>query len=324
MKIAIVGSGALGSYYGAKLCRAGHETHFLVRSDLAVVRRDGVRILSAGGDFSVRPAIAGDPGEIGQADLVVVALKTTANAALPALIPPLLGAGTAVLTLQNGLGNEEALAAVVRSGRIFGGLCFVCLNREAPGVIRHIAHGRIVLGAFQRPADAETRAIARIFEESGVPCSVTDDLARVHWEKLVWNIPFNGLGVASVAGWGPWADPPSPWAILREPVLTTDRLLSDARWAGLVRELMLEVIAVARTLGHAIPYSAADEQIQRTRDMGAYRASTVVDFELGRPLELDAMFLQPLRHAVAQGVPAPRLRILCEVLERLSRESSSG
>src|SRR5688572_17166848 len=111
MKIGVVGCGALGSYYGAKLCRAGRDVRFLLRSDYDVVRRKGVRIRSPEGDFHAHPKCASRPGEIGVCDLVLICLKTTANAWFPALIPPLVGERTAVMTLQNGLGNEEQLAA---------------------------------------------------------------------------------------------------------------------------------------------------------------------------------------------------------------------
>jgi 2-dehydropantoate 2-reductase len=160
-----------------------------------------------------------------------------------------------------------------------------------------------------------------------VPCTVTDDLARAHWEKLVWNIPFNGLGVASAAGLdaferlssvslsSPLARRPS--SLL--PCLTTDRLLADARWARLVRELMLEVIAAAGALGFDVREEFADEQIQRTRTMGAYKASTLIDFERGQPLELQSLFLEPLRQATRAGVAMPRLSGLCAVLKALER-----
>src|SRR5215472_14331915 len=110
MKIAVVGPGALGSYYGAKLARAGEEVHFLLRSDYDAVKRHGVSIHSPEGDFNIRPKCAKTPDEIGPSDLVLVALKTTANDQFPKLLPALVGPNTAVLTLQNGLGNEEELA----------------------------------------------------------------------------------------------------------------------------------------------------------------------------------------------------------------------
>ncbi|MCW5556892.1 MAG: 2-dehydropantoate 2-reductase [Verrucomicrobiae bacterium] len=317
MKIAIVGCGALGSYYGACLWRQGYETYFLLRSDYEAVRDQGVLVESDAGTFRARPRAAFAPEDIGPSDLVIVALKTTANGRFPDLLPPLVGPRTAVLTLQNGLGNEEALAALLPPAQVLGGLCFVCLNRDAPGVIRHIAHGRILLGEFGRPAEPRTHEIARVFRSSGIPCDVTDQLAKAHWEKLIWNIPFNGLGVASAAGREAWETPELPPVTARHPNLTTDRLLADPWWTALVRELMQEVIATARALGHAIPDAQAEGEIRRTQDMGPYRASTLVDFALGRPLELDSLFLEPLRQAVAAGVPVPRLRRLCAVLEAL-------
>src|SRR5579859_7434883 len=110
MKIAVVGCGAVGSFYGACLARAGAEAHFLLRSDYETVRRQGVFVRSRQGDFRVRPKCATAPEQIGRADLVLIGLKATANAEFPRLLPPLVGANTAILTLQNGLGNEEQLA----------------------------------------------------------------------------------------------------------------------------------------------------------------------------------------------------------------------
>ena len=329
MKIAVVGCGAVGSFYGARLARAGHEVHFLLRSDYDTVRRQGVLIRSLEGDFQVQPQCARRPEEIGPADLVLIGLKTTANEAFAKLLPPLVGSGTAVLTLQNGLGNEEDLARLFPVEQIMGGLCFVCLNRVAPGVIQHIGYGQVILGEFQRQPEARTHDLAARFCAAGVACTVTDNLARAHWEKLVWNVPFNGLGVAAVAGFDALAHPspnPQPSAINPQPstsaeCLTTDKLLADARWARLVRDLMLEVIAAARALGFDVPDAFADQQIERTRTMGAYRASTLIDFERGQPLELQSLFLEPLRQATRARVAMPRLSALCEVLKDLDRRA---
>jgi 2-dehydropantoate 2-reductase len=246
-----------------------------------------------------------------------------------------VGAGTAVLTLQNGLGNEAQLARLFSVAQILGGLCFVCLNRLEPGLIHHIAHGKVVLGEFDRPALPRTHNIAQMFRDGGVPCTVTDNLARAHWEKLVWNIPFNGLGVAAVAGYEALGTPASSPASLRSRLraggdagapretLSTDKLLTDSRWESLVRELMLEVIAAARALGHEIPDALAEKQIGGTRDMGAYKASTLIDFERGLPLEMEGLFLEPLRQAQSAGVAVPRLTGLCEVLQGLDKMSNS-
>lgn len=319
MKIAIVGPGAVGSYYGAKLCRAGQDVHFLLRSDFDAVRRNGVSIHSPEGDFNVRPRCARTPEEIGESDLVLVALKTTANDQLPKLLPSLVGPKTAVLTLQNGLGNEEVLARLFPVEQILGGLCFVCLNRTAPGVIQHMAHGVVVIGEFQRRPEPRTHDIASLFRNARINCKVADNIIHAHWEKLVWNIPFNGLGVAGAAGYDALTDPQSRIGSRQSlgPVLTTDKLLVDARWEEMVRGLMMEVIAGAAALGHQIPASFAEMQIERTRTMGSYKASTLIDFEQGRALELDGLFLEPMRQAKSAGAKVPRMESLCRILHQI-------
>jgi 2-dehydropantoate 2-reductase len=347
MKIAVVGCGAVGSYYGARLARDGHELHFLLRSDYETVRRNGVCIRSPQGDFQVRPRCARTPQEIGRSDLVLIGLKTTANDQFPTLLPPLVDSTTAVMTLQNGLGNEEQLARIFPAEQIMGGLCFVCLNRLEPGVIHHLDHGLVMLGEFQRWPEPRTHDIATMFRHAGIPCKVAANFAQAHWEKLVWNIPFNGLGVAGVAGFEAFESPslaapksdeggvaapklPGEGGVaLRSAfdeggssklpsTLTTDKLLGDPLWEKLVRELMLEVISAARALGYDLPDSLADKQIERTRTMGPYKASTLLDFENGLPLELDSLFLEPLRQAKQSGASVPHLESLCRVLQELN------
>ncbi|HEY9171412.1 MAG TPA: 2-dehydropantoate 2-reductase [Verrucomicrobiae bacterium] len=319
MKIGVVGCGAVGSYYGAQLWRAGEDVHFLLRTDYDVVRRQGVRILTPKGDFLARPACAAQPETIGVCDLVLIALKTTANDQFPRLLPPLVGPQTAALTLQNGLGNEEALARLFPPEQVLGALCFVCLNRIAPGVIHHTDHGQIVLGEFQRPASPRTHGLAAVFRNAGVPCDVTQNLARAHWEKLVWNIPFNGLGIAGMAGYEALANPHSQLGDLNStaPCLPTDRLLADRRWAGLLRELMDEVIAAANAMGLGVSAELADKMTALTETMGAYKASTLLDFEKGLPLELNSLFFEPLRLARQAGAHTPRLEALCNILCQL-------
>lgn len=317
MRIAVVGCGAVGSFYGGKLAHAGDETHFLLRSDYDAVRRKGVQILSPQGDFRVQPKCARTPQEIGCCDLVLIGLKTTANDQFPKLLPPLIGPQTAVLTLQNGLGNEEQICAVAAKEQILGGLCFVCLNRIQPGVIRHIDHGQVILGEFQGWPEPRTHDLATRFRNSGVPCTVTDNLARAHWEKLTWNVPFNGLGVASAAGLEAMQTGRVAIGAPLQPCLTTDKLLSTTGWYELVIELIQEVISAAQALGFDVPTSLTDKQIERTRTMGAYKASTLIDFERGQPLELRSLFLEPLRQARSAGVQTPRLAALCQVLEQL-------
>ncbi|HEY1172097.1 MAG TPA: 2-dehydropantoate 2-reductase [Verrucomicrobiae bacterium] len=317
MKFAVVGCGALGSYYGAKLCRDGHEVHFLLRSDYEIVRRKGVRILSDEGDFHVNPKCARTPEEIGHADVILIGLKTIANDQFSKLLPPLVGPQTAIFTLQNGLGNEEALAKLFPAGQILGGLCYVCLNRIEPGVIRHQAHGKIVMGEYNGWPEPRTHDIASAIRHSGVPCVVSDSLAKARWEKLIWNIPFNGLGVASAAGLEAFSaeNPTIPDPLF--PCLTTDNLLADPQWQALVRALMTEIITAGRAQGYDTSFDVIEKLIKNTSEMGAYKPSTLLDFQHGLPLELETMFQEPLRRAQAVKTATPRLFRLVTILSLL-------
>ncbi len=291
--------------------------HFLLRSDFEAVRSGGVRIRSVDGDFQAHPTAARSPEEIGLCDLVIVALKSTANHRLGELLSPLVGQHTALLTLQNGLGNEIALATVYPDRPILGGMCFVCLNRIEPGVIHHIAHGKIVMGRHGSTPEELTEAVAALIRSSGILVDVSPDLERAQWEKLVWNIPFNGLGVAGAAGLEATlagelkADQPIGSC------LATDALLDGGPWEQLVTELMGEVIAAGLALGHDLSPDIGEHQRNRTRVMKAYLASTPIDFERGLPLELDALFRLPLGQAQATGVETPRLAALSDLLAQL-------
>ena len=315
MKIAVVGCGAVGSYYGGLLCRAGSEVHFLLRSDYEAVRRNGVQIQSPHGDFHFQPVAAQNPGEIGVADLVVIAIKTTANAELARLLPPLVGPKTCLITLQNGLGNEEVLEAIFPHNPILGGLCFVCLNRLEPGLIHHLAHGLIVLGPHNPEQQSDAQKVHDLFQHAGIPVRLSENLDKAHWEKLIWNIAFNGLGVAGAAGLAGLESGELPPAL--GPVLATDALLADPTWLDWVREIMREVISIGRARGHDIPWTDAAMQIERTQLMGRYLASTLIDFERGYPLELQSLFLAPLAKAHEAGLAVPRLEKLCRILAKL-------
>src|SRR5258706_6881961 len=194
--IAIIGAGAVGSYYGARLAQGGHNVHFLLRSDYDAVKRSGLTITSCAGNFSL-PAqklnVYKNVRDMPKPDWVIVTLKTTSNNQFEPLIRPLVKEDTAILTLQNGLGNEERLAELFGAQRILGCMAFTCINRIVPCLIDHIAHGFIRLGEFNGGPSARASHITRIFNDCKVPCDVLADLRFRRREQLVWNIPFNGL-----------------------------------------------------------------------------------------------------------------------------------
>jgi len=298
-RIAVVGAGAIGCYYGAKLAYFGRDVHFLMRGDVKEIRRFGLRLNGKGENLRVAK-VNHHPSteEIGPCDLVLVAVKATSNGDLLNLIPPLLHEKTMLLTLQNGFGNEEFLAENFGAERVLGGLCFVCLNRVSRSVIDLYDHGRVAIGEYNRCPQPRTHDVAWEFKRCGVVCGVVENLALERWRKLVWNIPFNGLSIA--AG-----------GIDAAAILSDDHLRSECL------ALMDEVIVAANKCGFPLPASAALEQVKRTESMGAYKPSTLVDFQAGRPLEIEAIWGEPLRRAVAAGAFTPRLQELYEKLKTI-------
>jgi 2-dehydropantoate 2-reductase len=299
MKIAIVGAGAVGGYYGARLARAGEEVHFLLRSDFAVVRDHGWRITDHDGTWTLRPARApARPETIGVCDAVLIAAKATANPALPPLVRPLLGEHTLLLAMQNGLGNVEFHAAYAGAERVLGGLAFVCINRVAPGVIEKYIAGSVRVGEFSGPARPRTHDLAARFTRAGVDCAAVDSLADALWRKLVWNVPFNGLAIAAGG-------------------VTTDVILAQPAWREQAWALMLEVRAGAAALGLEIPESFLHRQMEATPPMGAYKPSSLVDYLAGRAVEVEAIWGEPARRARAAGTPLPRLEALYAQLREI-------
>ncbi len=301
MKIAIVGSGAIGLYYGALLQRSGQEVAFLMRSDLKVAKKKGVRVVRKEDSFQLDEVAAfGTTHEIGVCDLVIVCMKATGNETLGEALPPLVGPDTKLLTLQNGLGNDRLLASLFPANKVFGGLCFVCLNRTAPAVVENFMVGSISLGP-RLPEDLpEAREIVEVFTAAGIKTRCEANLREVQWKKLVWNVPFNGLAIAAGG-------------------VATDVIVGSAELCAEARSLMLEIISAANTFGFDFGEGFEDYQIKITRPMGGYRPSSMIDFVEGRPVEVEAIWGEPLRQAKEAGLAMPKLEMLYALLKRLCR-----
>jgi len=298
-RIAVVGSGALGLFYGAMLQRAGQDLHFLLRRDLRAITANGLQVRSIDGDFHL-PRVAGyaSSREVGVVDLVLVGLKTFANPALVELVAPLVGPATAILTLQNGLGNEELLAEAFGIDAVLGGIAFLCANRGEPGTVLHLGEGRIRLGEAGGGLSARARELAEMFSQAGIPCNAVVDLQRARWEKLVWNIPFNGL--CALTG------------------KDVTELLAHPPSARLVENIMNEVVTGANRQKLSEPLDGApfiSKMLAMTRQMDHYRPSMLLDRLEGRPLELEAIYAIPLQRAKARGVELPLIEMLYSLLD---------
>jgi 2-dehydropantoate 2-reductase len=290
--VAIVGSGAIGLYYGSRLAVAGEDVRFLMRSDFAAISKSGLKVESIHGDFELPEVKAYRTAEeIGPVDLVIVAWKATSNDQIATVLPPLLHGKTQVLTLQNGLGNCESIAEIVGPERVLGGLCFVCINRMSPGLVSHSGGGRISIGEWQDGDLGRAVELASRFQAAKIQAFAVENLRKAQWEKLIWNIPFNGLSVA-------------------EGGVTTDLLLAEDGVETEIRALMMEVVLAARAQGLELEDELIDSNIERTRPMGAYRTSSMIDFVEGREVEVEPIWEEPLRRAKQAGIEMPRTAIL--------------
>lgn len=300
-RIALVGAGAVGLYYGARLALHGEDVSFLLRSDFDAVQERGIILESVDGDAVLRDVKAfRSAEEIGVVDWIIVAWKATSNDRFAEVLGPMVGPETRILTLQNGLENCERLAELFGPGRVMGGLCFVCLNRIAPGHVSHTAGGKVTIGEWKpEPGNPRAERLAAGFRGAGIVSEAVENLERAQWRKLVWNVPFNGLAIA-------------------EGGVTTDVLLADPEVESEIAALMREVIAVAAAQGFVIDEGVVDFEIGRTKPMGPYRPSSMIDYVDGKPVEYEAIWGEPLRRARALGVPVPHMERLAErIRERL-------
>jgi len=309
-RYAILGTGALGGFYGARLRRAGVEVHFLLHSDLEHVRRHGLVVDSKDGDF-VLPAVHahGDVADMPACDVVVVALKTTHNHLLPALLPRVLAPSGVVLMMQNGLGCEEDAARVVPGHEIVAGLCFLCSNKVGPGHIRHLDYGSVRLARFTADAAAGgvsdgMRAIAEDLGRAGIAVDLVEDRVLARWQKLVWNIPMSGLSV----------------------VLDTDTraLMADPHTRALAEAIMRDVVAGARACGREIDDGFVRKMIDMTLAMTPYQASMKVDFDRKKPMEVEAIYGNPVRAVQATGGTVPLVEMLYRELKFLDARNQGG
>ena len=298
---AIVGTGALGGFYGARLQKADLEVNFLLRSDYDRVKKHGLIVESPEGDFTLPQVRAyHDARKMPQCDVVIVALKTTQNHLLPKILPHLLKDDGVVLVLQNGLNTEPEVAKIVGAERVIGGLCFLCSYKVSPGHICHLDYGSITLGEYtenykQIGITKRLHQIASDFRRAQIPIKLSGDLLLSRWKKLVWNIPYNGLSVLLGA--------------------RTDELMANPDTLILVKEIMGEVLAAAKSCDRIIPDDFIPDMLDYTHKMKPYRTSMKIDYDESRPLEVEAIFGNPIRVAGEAGIKLPQIEVLYRMLK---------
>ncbi len=293
----IIGAGAIGSFYGAILKRAGCTVSAVVRSEYDAVKAHGFRFESPLGDISWKPDYLYKDGDRPDStpDYVILATKVLPGSDRAALVRPWVGEGTNIVLIQNGLDIERELADAFPDNPIISCLAFIAVSRVAPGEIKHNAYGRLVMGRYPSGLDDHCQALRDLFVEGGIDIKLTEEVVRERWLKCVWNTPFNPLSVLANG-----AD--------------TYTMLDTPGGEKLVREMMEEVIAAAEADGHPLPPQIIDSNIEGTRKMPAYKNSMALDYLNDRPIELDAILGNVVAIAQQHGVPVPRLETMLAAL----------
>lgn len=308
MRIAIMGTGGVGGYFGGLLARAGYDVTFIARGEqLAAIQAHGLRVESVHGDFTVFPATAtAAPEAVGPVDYVLFATKTHHfDQALDAM-RPLIGLGTAVLPLQNGIDAAERAAAALGRAHVIGGLCQVGSYIAAPGVIKQISQFRkVVAGELDGQITPRVRAIVAALQAAGATAEATADIRKALWTKFIFIAPLSGVG-----------------AVARVPV---GELMACPETRRLLEDAMIEVAAVARARGSALDGDIVTKTLAFCDAMPPQQtASMQRDVLGGKPSELESMIGVMVRLGAELGVPTPVFRFFYGALLPQERRARAG
>ena len=299
MKYAIIGTGAIGGFYGAKLAKSGQDVHFLLHKDYEFVRDNGLQIDSCDGSFHIDNVKAySETGTMPQCDVVLVALKSVNNHLLKTLLPPLLHNNTLVVLIQNGIGVEQDVERDLPGVQLAAGLAFICSAKREPGRVSHQCYGSINLANYSCRDEALVQAVAEEFRKAGVETGLVE-YHEARWKKAVWNMPFNGMTVALHT--------------------QTDLLLKNPATRQLIRDMMMEVVGAARQLGvKGVDEDFVEKMIKMTDEMPPYSPSMRLDYDFHRKMEIHYIYTRPIEIARAAGFRMPKLEMLEAELRFLS------
>lgn len=306
MKVLVIGSGAVGSFYGSLLARQGADVSMVARSDYEHVNVHGIDVASDTklGHYHFRPrTVVRNASELTEKpDYVLLCIKVVEHADRVGLLKDAVGPETSIVLISNGIDIEDEIAKAFPNNELISGLAFICVTRTAPGKIWHQAYGRLALGNYPQGLTEKTRALCSMFEQSGITCVASEDIVAARWQKCVWNAPFNPLSVLSGG-------------------LSTNDILSTQE--SFVRAIMEEVCLIAEATGHALPSDTVDKNIESTYKMPPYKTSMLLDFEAGRPMETEAILGNAVRAGWNAGVPSPHLESVYALmkLRELSRRA---
>ena len=296
--ILIVGAGAIGSFYGAILKKAGCSVSTVLRSEYDAVKANGIKISSPLGDLSYQPDHVyrdGDtPAE--EPDYLILCVKVLPGVDRAALVKPWMGSNTRLVLIENGLDIERELADAYPENPIISCLAFIAASRTEPGVVEHKAYGKLVMGSYPEGIDDHCRELSQLFIDGGINVDLTEQVVGERWRKCLWNTPFNPLSVIANG-----AD--------------TRTILDTEGGEELIRAMIREVMDVAAAAGYPMEEKVIEQNIAGTRKMPPYKNSMALDYLNGRPIEREAVLGNVVAIAQRHGIPVPHLNTVLVTLK---------
>lgn len=298
MTYGVIGTGAIGGYYGAKLAQAEKEVHFLFHSDYDDVKEHGLQVDSCDGNFHLTHVNAyRNTTDMPKCDVVLVALKTVNNYLLKELLPPLLKEDTLVVLLQNGIGVEEDVQKMFPTTQLAAGIAIICCAKTEPGKVNHQRYGDINIGNYSCKQQEKVNAMIGDFREAGVNANEME-YHEARWKKALFNMTFNGMTVALNTH--------------------TNALLKNPSTKQLIKDQMMEVIEAAHACGvKDIDEAYADNIIYNTLHMAPYSTSMKLDYDFKRPMEIYYLYTKPIEIARKAGYSMKKLEMLEAILKFL-------
>ena len=304
-QIMVVGAGSVGGFFGAHLAKNNPNVSFLLRPrTLEAVKRHGLTIKSAKGNFTVHPPATSDPRELAPPDLIILAVKAYDLDEVMAQLEPVLTERTVILTLQNGIDTEDRIIARVQRDCVVGGVAFIYSKIVAPGVIEHYKRGGVAIGELMGHKSERLAHIADIFKQAGISCQLSEDIRKSKWEKMCWNCVFNPLTV-----------------VIDDKVA---KALDHPEMAGVIRQIVGEVAAVSAAVKVPLSLDMAEKVVKWTQELRDIHTSMYDDWKANRPTEIDYLNGYIVRMGRELGIPTPVNEALTAMVKTITRKELSG
>ena len=302
MRVAVMGTGAVGGYFGARLAAASNDVAFIARGlHLAAMRQQGLTLESPHGNLHIRDALfTDDPSQVGVVDLVLFCVKSYDTDATSAKLASLIGDRTIILSLQNGVDNADKIAQRWGHQRTLAGVVYIGSQLLQPGKIKHSSGGKIVFGALDGQVHESTQAVERLLYSARISCEVSKAIRNIQWRKLLWNAPFCAISCVTHTN-------------VKE-IVESDSLTK------LALDCMTEVREAAQTQAIDLDLALFGETLNFSKTLGDFKPSMLQDLEAGKPLEYEAFNGIVVELLGRVGKQAPTNQVFYSALKYLDKK----